>query len=152
MIGTMACLIGGNGVTANVAKRVTAWRSLAWSGVVGSVLAWAWVWFRVPGAYTLVMFVIAVAAVLFAYRGMQGGMRVAMAGLVMTGFVLFLASLYTMAMLFVNGGQVTAVDVVTVGFFPMVFALLMLVGAAVGFRHVSPSATSTTSTTATTNS
>jgi len=116
---------------------------MAWAGVVGSVLAWAWVWFRVPGAYTLTMIVVAFAAILFAYRGMAG-LRVAMAGLVVAGFVLFMASLYTTAMLFVNGNQVSVADVITIGFFPMVFALLMLVGAAVGFRHVTPPATEAT--------
>jgi hypothetical protein len=53
---------------------------------------------------------------------------------------MFLASLYWTALLFMNGNSgVSAADVVTTGVFPMVAAVVLLVGAVAGFRHVKAS-------------
>ena len=116
-------------------NRVTAWRSLVWAGVVGSVVAWSWVWV-VSGGVSLVMLLVAVATAVLAWRGMQG-MRAAMAGVMVAGLAMFLSSLYLTAMLFVNATQVTAMNVIVLGVFPMVAAIVLLVGSGVGFRHVS---------------
>jgi hypothetical protein len=115
-------------------NRVTAWRSLVWAGVVGSIVAWSWVWV-VSGGVSLVMLLVAVATVVLAWRGMQG-MRAAMAGVMVAGLAMFLSSLYLTAMLFVNATQVTAMNVIVLGVFPMVAAIVLLVGSGVGFRHV----------------
>ena len=134
-------------MSASVANRVTAWRSLVWAGVVGSVVAWSWVWV-VSGGISLVMLLVAVAAAVLAWRGIQG-MRAAMAGVMVAGLALFLSSLYLTAMLFVNATQVTAMNVITLGVIPMVTAIVLLVGSAVGFRHSTTSTTSTSTTTTT---
>jgi len=108
-----------------------------WAGVIGSVFAWAWVWFRVGGA-SAVLLLFAVAAVVLAYRG-AAGMRVALAGVMVAGFAMFLASLYWTYTLLLQGNQtVSALDVVTLSVVPMVFAVAMLLGAGAGFRHVTP--------------
>lgn len=121
-------------MSATVTNRVTAWRSLVWAGVVGSIVAWSWVWV-VSGGVSLVMLLVAVATAVLAWRGMQG-MRAAMAGVLVGGLAMFLSSLYLTAMLFVNATQVTAMNVIVLGVFPMVAAIVLLVGSAVGFRHV----------------
>jgi hypothetical protein len=105
-----------------------------WAGVVASVVAWAWVWFRQGGA-SAVMLLFALAALVLAYRG-AAGMRLAFVGLMVAGFAMFLASLYWTALMLVNGNSgVSAVDVVTTGVFPMVAAVVLLVGSVSGFRH-----------------
>ena len=122
-------------MSGNVVGRAMAWRSFMWAGVVTSVVAWAWVWFRQGGASAL-MLLIALAALVLAYRG-AAGMRIALVGLMVCGLAMFLASLYWTALLFMNGkAGVSAVDVVTTGVFPMVAAVVLLVGAVAGFRHV----------------
>ena len=132
----------------SVAAKAMAWRSFVWAGTVASVVAWAWVWFRQGGASAL-MVLFAVAAVVFAYRG-TAGVRIALVGLIVTGFVMFLASLYWMYMMLLGASQgVSAMDVITTGVFPMVAATVLLLGAVAGFRHVRDTApTSTTPTTA----
>lgn len=121
-------------MSASVVSRAWAWRSFVWAGVVGSLLAWAWVWFRVGGA-SAVMLLFAVAAVVLANRG-TAGMRTALAGLMVAGFAMFLASLYWLYMLLLQGSPtVTAQDVITLSVFPMVAAVALLLGAASGFRH-----------------
>jgi hypothetical protein len=122
-------------MTASVVERAWSWRSFVWAGVIASLVAWAWVWFRVGGA-SAVMMLFAFAAVVLAYRGVAG-LRVALAGLVVVGFTMFLASLYWTYTLLLQGNQtVTAVDVVTVAVFPMVSAVVLLLGSVAGFRHV----------------
>jgi len=121
-------------MSASVVSRVWAWRSFVWAGVVGSVLAWAWVWFRVGGP-SAVMLLVAVAAVVLANRGTTG-MRTAIVGLMVAGFTMFLASLYLVYALLLQGNQnVTAPDVLTLSVFPMVAAVVLLLGAVSGFRH-----------------
>ncbi len=124
-------------MSANVVKAPWTWRSFVWAGVVGSVVAWAWVWFRVGGPSAL-MLLFAVASVVLAYRG-TAGMRAALAGLMVAGFAMFLASLYWLYMLLLQGSQsVTAIDVLSLAVLPMVAAMVMLVGAISGFRHTAP--------------
>ena len=121
--------------TSSVVGKAWAWRSFVWAGVVASVVAWAWVWFRQGGA-SAVMLLFAVAAVVFAYRG-TAGVRIAMVGLIVAGFVMFLASLYWMYMMLLGANQgVSAMDVITTGVFPMVAATVLLLGSVAGFRHV----------------
>jgi hypothetical protein len=110
------------------------WRTLVWVGVIGSVVAWAWAWYVARGSVAVMLFV-ALASVLLAYKGMAG-MRSALIGLMVAGLTMFLASLYWLYMLaFVARGQVGATDWLAVSFFPMVFAVVLLVGAVPGFRH-----------------
>ena len=120
---------------ASVVDRAWSWRSFVWAGVIASLLAWAWVWFRVGGA-SAVMMLFAFAAVVLAYRGVAG-VRIAMVGLIVVGFTMFLASIYWTYTLLLQGNQaVTALDVVTVAVFPMVAAVVLLLGSVAGFRHV----------------
>ena len=127
-------------VNGSVVSRAWGWRSFMWAGVVASLVAWAWVWFRQGGA-SAVMLLFALAALVLAYRA-AAGVRVAFVGLMVAGFAMFLASLYWTALLLLNGNSgVSAVDVVTTGVFPMVAAVLLLVGAVAGFRHVKTAAT-----------
>jgi hypothetical protein len=117
-----------------------AWRSFVWAGTVASVVAWAWVWFRQGGA-SAVMLLFAVAAVVLAYRG-TAGVRVALVGLIVAGFVMFLASLYWMYMMLLGANQgVSALDVISTGVFPMVAATVLLLGSVAGYRHVRDAAT-----------
>jgi len=121
-------------MSATVVSRMWAWRTFVWAGVVGSVVAWAWVWLAVGGV-SAVMLLIAVASVVLALRGAQG-MRAALGGLVVVGSAMFLVSLFWLAMLLMQGSQdVTAQQVLTMSVFPMVAAVLLLLGAASGFRH-----------------
>ncbi len=121
-------------MTANVVSRLWMWRSFVWAGVIGSVLAWAWFWFRVGGP-SAVMLLFALASVVFAYKGVAG-MRTALAGLMIAGFAMFLASLYWMYAMFLLGSQqVNAFDIITLTVFPMVSAVVMLLGAVAGFRQ-----------------
>ena len=129
-------------MSSSVVSRAWGWRSFMWAGVAGSVIAWAWVWFRQGGA-SAVMLLFALAAVVFAYRG-AAGVRIALVGLMVAGFSMFLASLYWTALLLVNGNSgVSASDVVTTGVFPMVAAVVLLVGAVAGFRHAKTAAVAT---------
>ena len=122
-------------MNASIASRAWAWRSFLWAGVVASVLTWAWVWFRGSGP-VIVMVFFAIASVLLAYRG-TAGVRVALAGLILTGFTMFLASIYWTYMLLLQGNRsVNGIDVVTLGVFPMVAAVLVLLGSVAGFRRV----------------
>lgn len=130
-------------MTANVVSRLWVWRSFVWAGVIGSVVAWAWFWFRVGGP-SAVMLLFALATVVLAYRGVAG-MRVALAGVMVAGFAMFLASLYWMYAMFLLGSQVVnAFDVITLTVFPMVSAVVLMLGAATGFRQTPKPATTTT--------
>ena len=129
-------------MSANVVRRMPAWRSLVWAGAVGSVLAWAWAWYLARGSVAVMLFV-AIASVVLAYRA-SAGMRWALVGLMVAGLAMFLAALYWMYMLaFVARGQVGAMDWVAVSFFPMVAAVVLLVGAVPGFRHAKAGMTPT---------
>ena len=128
---------GGMSMSASVISRAWAWRSFVWAGVVGSVVAWAWAWFQVGGGYAVMLFV-AVATVVLANRGVAG-IRVALAGLMVAGFAMFLASLYLVYTLLLQGSQnVTAVDVLATSVFPMFASIVLLLGAASGFRRTTP--------------
>lgn len=120
-------------MTTDVVKRMPSWRALMWVGVVGSVVAWAWVWFlgRGPSVITLLA---ALAAVALSIRASQG-LRWALVGEMVTGLVLFLASLYWLAALYTSGGPVTVGDVFAASVVPLVAAMFLLVGSTVGFRH-----------------
>ena len=117
----------------NVAMRVPAWRSFVWAGVVASVVAWAWAWFVGHGAQVF-MVVVALSTVAFAYRAVQG-MRLALVGLMVAAFFMFLASLYWMFWVMLPAGPVNAFDMASMSLFPMVAAVVLLLGAATGFRH-----------------
>ena len=106
---------------------------LMWVGVVGSVLAWAWVWYLGRGP-TVVMLLIALGAVAFSYRANTGS-RPALVGLMVAGLAMFLASLYWLAALYTSGGPITVVDALAASFLPLVAAIFLLTGAATGFRH-----------------
>ena len=121
-------------MSASVVNRLWAWPSFTWAGAVASLVAWAWVWFRV-GSATAIMLLVAVAAVFLAYRGVAG-LRVALAGVMVAGFAMFLASLYMFyAVVFSGGSDITAVDVLGLSVFPMVASVLLLLGSVSGFRH-----------------
>jgi hypothetical protein len=123
-------------MSARVVDRAWSWRSFVWAGVIASVLAWAWAWFRVGGV-TAVMVLVAVAAIVFAMRG-TAGMRLALVGLMIAGLTMLLASIYMMYTLLLAGNQaVNTVDVITVALFPLVAAIVLLLGATSGFRHAS---------------
>jgi hypothetical protein len=126
----------GQFVSANVVGRVPTWRTLMWTGVVGSVLAWGLAWYVARGAATIMVFV-ALTSVVFAFRSSR--MRRALAGLMIAGFTMFLASVYWMYLLgFSTGGQVPVGDMLTLSVFPMVAAVVLLLGAVSGFRHTAP--------------
>jgi hypothetical protein len=129
-------------MNANPAWRVPAWRSLVWAGVVASVLAWTWSWFVNQGVQVFMVFV-ALAAVALAYRA-TSGMRVAIAGLMVASFLMFLASLYLMFFVLMPGAGTTAFDILTASVFPMISAAVLLLGAAAGYRHSHDVATTTT--------
>lgn len=118
----------------NVAMRVPAWRSFVWAGVVSSVVAWAWAWYVGRGAQAF-MLVVALAAVAFAYRAV-GGMRLALIGLMVTGFVMFLASLYWMFWVMMPTNATSAFDMASLSLFPMVASVVLMLGSVAGFRHV----------------
>ena len=117
----------------SVAWRVPAWRTLMWAGVVASVVAWALAWLVGRGAQVF-MVVVAIAAVVLAYRATTG-MRLALVGLMVAGFVMFLASLYWMFWVMMPAGAATGVDLVTQAVFPLVSAVVLLLGAVTGYRH-----------------
>lgn len=126
--------MGGANVTTEVAKRMPTWRVLMWVGVIGSLLAWAWVWYLGRGP-SLVMVLVALATVALAFRA-SAGMRLALAGMIVAGVAMLLASVYWMALLYMsNSGPVTVADVFAASVVPLVAAMLLLAGAAVGFRH-----------------
>jgi hypothetical protein len=123
-------------MTASVAKRAWEWRTFVWAGVIGSVAAWTWTWYLARGA-TAVMLLVAVAAVVLAIRG-TAGVRVALAGLMLAGFVMLLASLYWLTALLLQGyGNVNAFEVLSTAVLPMVAAIVLLLGSVSGFRHAS---------------
>ena len=107
-----------------------------WVGVVGSVLAWAWVWYLGRGP-TVVMLLFALAAVAFSYRANQGS-RWPLVGLMVTGLAMFLASLYWLAALYTSGEPITVADAFAASVLPLVAAMFLLVGSATGFRHSRP--------------
>ena len=124
-------------MNASVVGRMAAWRSFVWAGTVGSVLAWAWVWFMGRGP-TAVMLLVAIASVVLAYRA-TAGMRLALVGLMVAGLAMFLASLYWLTLvLFTSNGQATALDALTTSVFPMVAAIVLLMGSVPGYRHAKP--------------
>ena len=117
----------------NSAWRVPAWRTFMWAGVVASVAAWALAWVVDRGAQVF-MVLVALAAVAFAYRATTG-MRLALVGLILAGFVMFLASLYWMFWVMLPTAATSVVDLVTQSVFPLVAAVILLLGAVTGYRH-----------------
>jgi hypothetical protein len=113
--------------------RVPAWRSFVWAGVAASVVAWAWAWLAGQGAQVF-MVVVALATVVLAYKAMAG-MKVAFVGLMIAGFVMFLASLYYMFWVMLPAGPTSVVDMVSQSLFPMFASVVLLLGAVTGFRH-----------------
>jgi hypothetical protein len=121
-------------LTTDVAKRAPTWRVLMWAGVIGSVLAWAWVWYLGRGP-SVVMLLFALATVALAFRA-RAGMRTALAGMVVAGVAMLLASVYFMALLYMGStGPVTVADVFVASVLPLVSAMLLVTGAAAGFVH-----------------
>jgi predicted neutral ceramidase superfamily lipid hydrolase len=121
-------------MSTSVVRRMPTWPTFVWSGVIGSVLAWTWVWSmgRLPSA---VMVFVALAAVALVFPA-RAGMRWAFVGLMVAGLAMFLSSLYSLYLLvFGAGGPVHTLDWVAAFFLPMVAATLLLLGAATGFRH-----------------
>jgi hypothetical protein len=132
--GTGLVPTGGLNMSASVVSRAWAWRTFVWAGIVASLVAWAWVWFRLGGAWAI-MLLVAIAAVVLAYRA-TAGMRSALGGVMVAGFAMFLASLYAMYMLLLEGSpKVTSADVIALSVLPLVGAVILLLGAAVGFRQ-----------------
>jgi hypothetical protein len=126
--------MGGASVTTDVVKRMPTWRVLMWVGVVGSVLAWAWVWYlgRGPSA---IMLLIALATVALSFRAATG-MRLALAGMIVAGVTMLLASVYWMTLLYINAqAQVTVIDVFAASVLPLLAAMFLLAGSIAGFRH-----------------
>jgi hypothetical protein len=121
-----------------VARRMPAWRNFVWIGVVGSVLAWALAWFVTRGP-TAVMLVVAIASVVLAIRG-TAGMRLALVGLMVAGFAMFLAALYwTLLLVFIGGSQVSVTDWFAASVFPLLASVFVLLGSVAGFRHTTRS-------------
>lgn len=119
--------------TNNVAMRMPAWRSLVWIGVVASVVAWAWAWYVDRGAQAF-MVLVALATVAFAYRAVAG-MRLAIVGLMVAAFVMFLASVYWMFGVMIPAGPANAFDMLSMSLLPMAASVILLVGSVAGFRH-----------------
>jgi hypothetical protein len=109
------------------------WRNLVTAGVVGSVVAWALAWFVEPGP-TLLMVVVALAAVGLWYRARQGT-RWAWAGLIVAGVTMLFGAVYFTGILFLGGSAVSLADWLLVSVFPMAFAVCLLLGAGPSFRH-----------------
>jgi hypothetical protein len=126
--------MGGFEVSTNVTARIPAWRNLVWLGVVSSIVAWAWAWFAGNGAQVL-MLVVAIATVVLAYRAVAG-LRIALVGLIVAGFVMFLASLYWMVWVMLPAGPTSVVELVSQSMLPMVTSVVLLLGAVTGFRHL----------------
>ena len=120
-------------MTTDVVKRMPTWRALLWVGVIGSAVAWAWVWYLGRGP-TVITLLAAMAAVALSYRATQG-VRWALVGQMVTGLALFLASLYWLAALYTSGGSVSVADVFAASVVPLIAAIFLLTGSAVGFRH-----------------
>jgi len=117
----------------NVAWRVPAWRSFVWVGVAASVVSWAWAWYVGQGAQAF-MVIVALAAVVFSYKAVAG-MRTALVGLMVAGFAMFMASVYWMFFVMMPTSQTSAFYLASLSLFPMVSSVILLVGAAAGFRH-----------------
>lgn len=117
----------------NVALRMPAWRTFVWTGVVASVIAWTWAWYVGHGAQVF-MVLVALAAVALAYRAVAG-MRLAVVGLMVAGFVMFIGSMYWMFWVTLPATAVNGFDVASTTLFTMASAVLLLLGAATGFRH-----------------
>lgn len=120
-------------MTTEVVKRMPTWRALLWVGVIGSVLAWALVWY-LGGGPTAITLLVALAAFALAYRATQG-VRWALVGEMVAGLALFLASLYWLAALYTSSGSVSVSDVFAASVVPLVAAMFLLTGSAIGFRH-----------------
>lgn len=122
--------------------RMPAWRNLVWIGVVGSVVAWALAWFVMRGPSplgpSLVMLIVAVAAVALFYRARQGT-RVAWVGLIVAGVVLLLGGILNTGLLFVAGafpaGQVSLLDWLFASVLPLASAVALLLGAGPAYRN-----------------
>jgi hypothetical protein len=123
-----------NAADRSVFKRMPTWRTLMWAGVVGSVVTWSWAWFVARGAVVVVLFM-ALATVVLALRGTKG-MRVAVMGLIVAGVTMFLAALYWMYLLLIPAGQTSTLEVMSVSVFPMVAAMVLLLGAIPGYRQL----------------
>lgn len=121
-------------MSTNTAMRMPTWRNLVWVGVVASVVAWAWAWYVDRGGQA-VMLLFALATVVLAYKAVAG-MRLAVAGLMIAAFAMFLASVYWMFWVMLPAGPTNAFDMASVSLFPMVASVILFVGAAAGFRHV----------------
>ena len=80
------------------------------------------------------MLVVALAGVAFAYRAVAG-MRLALVGLMLVGFVMFLASVYWMFWVMMPAGPTSALNMVSLSLFPMASAVVLLLGATTGYRH-----------------
>jgi hypothetical protein len=119
-------------VSTDLAQTPT-WRNLVTVGVVGSVVAWALAWFFEPGP-TVLMVVVALAAVGLWYRARQGT-RWAWAGLLVAGVTMLFGAVYFTGLLFLGGSTVTLVDWLAVSVFPMAAAVCLLLGAGPSFRH-----------------
>jgi vacuolar-type H+-ATPase subunit I/STV1 len=119
---------------------MSVWRALVWTGVVASVLAWGLAWFTVRGAAVVMLFV-ALAAVVLAYRSERGeyrAKRMAVVGLMVAGFAMFMAALYWSFLLIMPPAvQVPVFEWFASSGFPMLAAAVLLVGAVPGYRHIS---------------
>ncbi|MEO6350060.1 MAG: hypothetical protein ABIP53_05355 [Candidatus Limnocylindrales bacterium] len=124
-------------MTAGLDRRAPAWRSLVWVGVVGSVLAWALAWYLDRGGPLAVMLFVAMASVALAFRA-TAGMRIALVGLIVASFAMFLGALYLMLIVVVAPGGASS-TALAASVFCMVTATVLLLGAVPGFRH-SPAA------------
>ena len=132
---------GGIELNANAALKVPTWRNLVWVGVVASVVAWAWAWYVDRGAQVF-MLVVALATVAFAYRAVAG-MRLAIVGLMVASFAMFLASLYWMFWVMMPAGGTSGVDMLTQAVFPLFASVVLLLGAVTGYRHSRDAANAT---------
>lgn len=117
----------------NASWRVPTWRSLVWVGVVASVVAWTWAWAVGQGAQVF-MVVVALVGVALAYRAVSG-LRIAIVGLMVAAFVMFLASIYWMFWVLMPTASTSAYDLIAVSVFPMVSAAILLLGSVSGYRH-----------------
>jgi hypothetical protein len=120
-------------MSVKVASSAANWRNFVWAGVVASVVAWTWAWYLARGSQ-LLMIVVALAAVALTFRAVAG-IRIALVGLIVAGFAMFLASLYWMFWVMLPGNASSVLEAASLSLFPMVAAAVLLVGAVPGFRH-----------------
>ena len=120
----------------DVFRRPVTWRGLMWAGIIGSVLTSTLAWYLGRGPWAM-MVLFALVAVALGFRA-SAGVRWALVGVTVAGFVLFLASVYWLILMYVaSATPVGITDVLTGAAMPMVAAMVLLTGSLAGLRRQS---------------